>query len=70
MQPARFHINKASPNPAAALDGGIPLLWLSLARWPAASEPRCWALLPALLRYENREKWLAFMPRPAQTFFQ
>jgi len=32
---------RTSPNPAASLDGGRPLLFAFLARWPAASEPRC-----------------------------
>jgi len=34
-----------TPNPAAALDGGRPVLLTILARWPAASEPHCSALL-------------------------
>ncbi len=29
------------PNPAAALDGGPPVLFAFLAHWPAASEPQC-----------------------------
>ena len=28
-------------NPAAALDGGRPVLLTFLTRWPAASEPQC-----------------------------
>lgn len=28
-------------NPAAALDGGSPVLFAFLATWPAASEPQC-----------------------------
>jgi hypothetical protein len=30
-----------TPNPAAALDGGRPVLLTILLRWAAASEPRC-----------------------------
>ena len=29
--------------PAAALDGGSPVLLATLAHWSVASEPRCWA---------------------------
>jgi len=32
-------IRKQSSNPAAALDGGSPVLFTLLARWPVASEP-------------------------------
>jgi len=32
---------RTSPNPAAALDGGSPVLFAFSACWPAASEPRC-----------------------------
>ena len=32
-----------TPNPAAALEGGRPVLLTILARWPAASEPHCYA---------------------------
>jgi hypothetical protein len=31
-----------APNPAAALDGGCPVLLTFLAHFPAASEPQCW----------------------------
>jgi hypothetical protein len=32
---------QTSPNPAASLDGGHPVLFAFLAHWPAASEPQC-----------------------------
>ena len=35
----------ASPNTAAALDGGRPVLLAFLAHWPAASDPQCSACL-------------------------
>jgi hypothetical protein len=39
----KLQTTEVQPNPAAALDGGSPVLLATPAHWPAASEPQRWA---------------------------
>jgi len=42
LQVHELRTSSLTPNPAASPDGGRPVLFASLAHWPAASEPQCW----------------------------
>lgn len=42
-------MTKRTPNPAHALDGGIPSCFHIARRWPAASDVHCWASISPML---------------------
>jgi hypothetical protein len=44
LQVLELRSSSLTPNPAASLDGGRPVLFAFLAHSPAASEPQCWAM--------------------------